>query len=146
MESRRSLLAGIPCSSDSDCVLINSTGQTVGYSECSCGYNGGGYSYCALVEGDDEFINVKNSFQFLLLRSFNCHTLLRFGPCKYIYNDEYLDYIKAVKKYQMYPQLVFNDQCIKQIYTVDYWELSEGILQISWIFIVFLLNILFLLS
>ena len=96
----------------------------MGYSECACGYNGGGYSYCALSEGDAEFINVINTFQYILLRSFNCHTLLRFGPCRSLYDDEYLDYIKAMKKYQMSPTLVFNDPCIKKIYTSDYWSLS----------------------
>ena len=123
-ESRRSQFPSSPCSSDSDCSLVNSAGKVVGYSECSCGYNGGGFSYCALAEGDDEFINIINTFQYILLRSFNCHTLLRFGPCKYLYNDEYLDYQRAVKKYQMSPTLIFNDPCIKSIYTNAYWSLN----------------------
>jgi len=125
-ESRHSLFAGSPCSSDSECALLNSSGNVVGYSECSCGYNGGGYSYCALSEGDQEFINIMNTFQYILLRSFNCHTLLRFGPCKYIYNDEYMDYQRALKKYEMYPKLVFNDPCIKKIFTSEYWTLFSG--------------------
>ena len=117
------MFAGSPCSSDTDCALLNSLGAVVGYSECSCGYNGAAFSYCALSEGDDEFINVINTFQYILLRSYNCHTLLRFGPCKYIYNDEYMDYHRALMKYSMSPQLVFNDDCIKKIYTSDYWNL-----------------------
>lgn len=102
---------------------MNSSGYVVGYSECSCGINGGAFSYCSLTEGDPEFLNIMNTFQYILLRSFHCHTFLRFGPCKYIYNDEYTDFQRAIKKYQMYPQLVFNDPCIKNIYTIDYWKL-----------------------
>lgn len=141
VESRKSVYPGIPCSSDMDCALINSTGHTVGYSECSCGINGGGFSYCALAEGDTEFINVKNTIQFLLLRSFNCHTLLRFGRCKYIYEDEYIDYMKALKKFYMYPKLVFNDQCIRNIYNIDYWKLCSVYLT-NHVFILFSLLLL----
>ena len=108
----------------------------VGYSECACGYNGGGYSYCALAEGDDEFIDVINTFQYILLRSYNCHTLLRFGPCKYLYSDDYLDYQKALTKYQMSPQLVFNDPCIKAIYTSAYWNLFLENLKYRHIFLI----------
>lgn len=127
------MFPGIPCSSDSDCKLVNSTGDVVGYSECACGYNGGGYSYCALSEGDDEFRQIINSFQYILLKSFGCHTLLRFGPCKDLYQEEYKEYVKAKAKFEMYPQLVFNDPCIKRIYTKDYWDLGTG--ELRWGFL-----------
>lgn len=124
-EGRKSKFPGIPCSSDEDCALINSKGESAGYSQCACGINGAAFSYCKLSEGDAEFRDVINKFQFLLLRGFDCHTMNRKGPCRHIYNEEYIDFEKARLKYENYEKLVFNDPCIKQIYNYDYWSLDK---------------------
>ncbi len=73
---------GIPCTDDSDCVLLRKNGSRAGYSECKCGINGGGYSYCALAEGDDEYRKVIHAYDFIQVGNIYCHTLLRFGPCQ----------------------------------------------------------------
>lgn len=44
------------CSSNNDCITQFPDGTTIaGYSQCQCGTNGGGYSYCSLVEGDSVY-------------------------------------------------------------------------------------------
>eukprot|EP01015_Nassula_variabilis_P019240 TRINITY_DN3225_c0_g1_i2.p1 TRINITY_DN3225_c0_g1~~TRINITY_DN3225_c0_g1_i2.p1 ORF type:complete len:292 (+),score=27.05 TRINITY_DN3225_c0_g1_i2:3-878(+) len=76
-KGRISQYKGRPCDNDQDCALVDGDGNTIDYSECSCGYNGGGFTYCQLAEGDDEFQEAVNKFQFILFRSYGCHTLLR---------------------------------------------------------------------
>jgi hypothetical protein len=82
----------------------------------------GGFTYCTLSEGDDEFLDMKNKLAFILGTSFNCHTSLRFGPCRHLYDDEYLDYQIAERYFRMYPQITFNDPCIQKVITWDYWS------------------------
>eukprot|EP01016_Furgasonia_blochmanni_P002956 TRINITY_DN11156_c0_g2_i2.p1 TRINITY_DN11156_c0_g2~~TRINITY_DN11156_c0_g2_i2.p1 ORF type:complete len:351 (-),score=24.41 TRINITY_DN11156_c0_g2_i2:120-1172(-) len=119
---RISVIKGRPCEADEDCALVDANGNPQGYSECQCGYNGGGFTYCSLAEGDSEFQDMLDKFQFILFRSAGCHSLLRFGPCKNIYTDEYVDYMKARRYFEMYPQITYNDQCIRKIYTWEYWQ------------------------
>ena len=117
----------MPCSNDEECILVNDSNIKVGNTECQCGFNGGGFTYCKLSEGDQEFREIIKSFQFILLFGYECHTSLRFGPCHLIPNEEYISYKRATRKYEMYPKLVFNDPCIKNVYTSDFWELSGKI-------------------
>ncbi|EGR29277.1 hypothetical protein IMG5_159710 [Ichthyophthirius multifiliis] len=91
-----------PCQQDLDCELVDDKGKVQGYSECQCGYNPGSFSYCKVAEGDPEYLDMLNKFQFILYTNFNCHTSLRYGPCKHIYDDEYNDYHAALQKYQQF--------------------------------------------
>jgi len=63
-----------------------------------------------------------NKFAFIVARSYNCHTSLRFGPCRHLYSDEYEEYTIAKKYFEMYPIVTFNDDCIKRTITWDYWK------------------------
>jgi hypothetical protein len=114
----------MPCSNDEECILVNDSNIKVGNTECQCGFNGGGFTYCKLSEGDQEFRDIIKSFQFILLFGYECHTSLRFGPCHLIPQEEYITYKRATKRYEIYPKLVFNDPCIKNVYTSEYWDLK----------------------
>lgn len=118
-----SQIKGRPCTSNADCISYDpSQKKLVQYGECSCGYNGGGFTYCTLSEGDEEFLDMVNKLAFIVGTSFNCHTSLRFGPCRHLYDDEYLDYQIAERYFRMYPQITFNDPCIQKVITWDYWS------------------------
>lgn len=96
-----------------------------------------------MAEGDEEFQKVKDTFAFIVARGFYCHTALRFGPCKHIYNDEYVDYQIALRYFQNYPQLVFNDDCIKAQITQEFWtfmgaERGHGVHSLSTLIIGFI--------
>lgn len=117
-----SLIKGDPCSSDGDCVFVDSSGTNHSLGVCTCGYNGAALAYCTLAQGDSEFETLLDAAQYIMQRNINCHTLKRFGPCKDIYDDEYLDYWRAKMYYEMYPEVQFNDICVKEIYTWDYWK------------------------
>jgi hypothetical protein len=86
--------------------------------------NAGGFDYCPLAEGDSEFSEILLALEWIVATSYSCHTSLRFGPCHALYHDEYIRYQKAVKYFQMYPLLVYNDPCIKEAITYAYWGLN----------------------
>jgi len=121
---------------------VFSNGSDAGHTTCECGFNAAGFSYCMLSQGDEEFTQIKLKFEFVIATSIFCHTLLRYGPCRYLYADEYQEYIKAKRYYEMYPQLVFNDRCIKKIYTNDYWSLFRANQEHSFVFCLFFLVLL----
>ena len=91
---------GVPCTNDTDCPLAWANGSSAGNSKCECGFNGGGYSYCALSEGDSEYRDVIKAYGFMEIGNIYCHTLLRWGPCEgAIHNDDYVRYNGALKKF-----------------------------------------------
>ena len=69
-------------------MLVDQEGKLAGYSECQCGYNAGSFSYCSLAEGDIEYLNMINMFKWILYTNSRCHTSLRYGPCRWLYDDE----------------------------------------------------------
>ncbi len=87
----------------------------------------GGFTYCTLSEGDEEFSQMKDKFTFIVSRGFYCHTLLRFGPCSHIYDDEYRDYQIAIRYFKQYPQLIFNDPCIQRNINYEFWRFAGGL-------------------
>jgi len=117
---------GRPCTNDDECVAYNHKGELVQYGECQCGYNGGGFTYCTLAEGDPEFSQMKDKFAFIVARGFYCHTRLRFGPCNQLYDDEYREYQVAIRYFREYPQLIFNDPCIKRSINTEFWNFAGG--------------------
>ncbi|KAL4441759.1 hypothetical protein ABPG74_008756 [Tetrahymena malaccensis] len=125
--SSKSSSRPLPCSSDSDCLLVDSNGNDAGNTQCQCGFNPGSFSYCKLSEGDQEYQNVLQTFLFVLNTNFHCHTSLRYGPCKYIYNDEYIAYNKAIQLFQMAPQVTYNDFCIQKAFTWNYWQWASSL-------------------
>ena len=137
----KSKYKGRPCTNDDECVAYNHLGELVQYGECQCGYNGGrnkhmlhiyllnklgGFTYCTLAEGDEEFSQMKDKFTFIVSRGFYCHTRLRFGPCNQLYDDEYREYQIAIRYFKEYPQLIFNDPCIKKSINAEFWRFAGG--------------------
>ncbi|CAD8090466.1 unnamed protein product [Paramecium primaurelia] len=133
-----SLTKSKPCETDTDCILLDSDQKLYGYSECQCGFNAGGFSYCSLAEGDPEYLKILELFQWLLQVNQYCHTILRYGPCSSLYLDEYIDYQKAVKFYELQSQIMFNDECIQKIYTDEYWGIHSNRLYILLIILLLL--------
>lgn len=118
--------AGQPCTSHEDCAFIE-TGEDgdetiASYGICTCGYNPGAYSYCTLTTGDIEFGLMTAALKFLNARNSGCHTSKRQGPCKDLWDDEYLDYQYKLMKYQDYPLLIGNDICVAKHFTWNYWK------------------------
>lgn len=130
---------GRPCSRDQDCILLDSNKTEVGYSQCPCSFNGGGFTYCSLSQGDPEFRLIWRNFQFVLQRNWDCHTKARYGPCKYLDSAEYIAYQKSKLYFEQYPSLVFNDPCIKNIFTYEYWNLHSSLLQLQIVITLFLM-------
>lgn len=69
---------------------------------------------------------MKDKFAFIVARGFYCHTSLRFGPCNQIYDDEYTEFQIALRYFEMYPQVVFNDPCIKSTIMKEFWDYVSG--------------------
>ena len=55
-----------------------------------------------LSEGDSDYIQMINAYDFISINNIYCHTLRRFGPCDSIKNDDYLNYNKAYKYFEMF--------------------------------------------
>lgn len=137
---------GRTCATDDDCEAYNYKRELVQYGECQCGYNGGGFTYCTLAEGDPEFQQMKDKFAFIVARGFYCHTSLRFGPCKELYDDEYRDYQVAIRYFKQYPQLVFNDACIKSTINSEFWDfLGAGKIEVHTLLLALIAAVLYLL-
>ena len=113
---------GQPCTYDEDCQYINDDQEVIEHGICTCGFNAGAFSYCPLAQGDPEFLAYLRAFQFILLGNIECHTLRRFGPCKYIESAIYREYLMALKLYVDFPKLMMNDDCIAKIINWDYWK------------------------
>jgi hypothetical protein len=56
----------------------------------------------------DTLHEYKVSYSFEVLLETLDHSL-RYGPCQYLYDDEVLNYHKALKYYEILPEITFND-------------------------------------
>lgn len=62
------------------------------------------------------------SLKFVTLNNRKCHTLRRFGPCPHIFESDYRDFNFKLQKYESYPRITMNDDCVAQIYTQSFWQ------------------------
>lgn len=111
------------CEEDEDC-----PGESFGwqyYSTCECGYNGDGKKYCKAFLGD--YIGrlyvdrIKDWYNSAVVRE--CHTDKRASEECMQKWDGYQDYLKKMYYWMYYPQLMQNDECVKEIYTSFYWNI-----------------------
>jgi len=113
---------GQPCSMDEDCEFVDSENKVIGTGKCECGYNAGAFSYCALGTGDSEFSDMLRAFKYITVNNYYCHTNRRFGPCPYIYEEDYQDFMKAKTKFEKAPVLIMNDICTAKNINYFYWK------------------------
>ncbi|MEL6803440.1 MAG: hypothetical protein AAFO91_06640, partial [Bacteroidota bacterium] len=100
------------CSSFKDCPITSSTSTLAGYSECSCGFNSSGYSYCQPVQGDAEFVNYYRSLMYMTIDNYLCHTMARFGHCDAILEDIWRIFKTNELYYEHGPVYKMNDMCV----------------------------------
>lgn len=91
--------------------------------QCECGYNPSGQGYCPLFPGDTlykEFLtSMKNYIEKATLDK--CHILnVGVGYCGTT-KEVYDEMLKAKREVDFYPLIQENDDCIKSVYTFDYW-------------------------
>lgn len=63
-------------------------------------------------------------FNYVLMSNSKCHTLLREGPCEYIYQEEYIRYQRLKLMFERGPELVYNDECTRLTLNHWYWQLG----------------------
>ena len=123
------------CSEDDDCLLVFDEGLN-DTSRCSCGFNGFGSSFCGLFPGDQAFVNY-TQFVNAWVNSENitkCHTARRtnLNCIKNYWNYPSfvsLAYFQAFA--HKYPEVVYNDDCVKNIYQPYFWNLQQQYQQIQ---------------
>mmetsp|Transcript_34559 Transcript_34559/g.60674 ORF Transcript_34559/g.60674 Transcript_34559/m.60674 type:complete len:352 (-) Transcript_34559:20-1075(-) len=120
----------IECAHDDDCASDKVNGQ-VFYSECECGYNSESKSYCSLFPNDGPASSYQDALKDYIKGTaiYNCNTERRFErECyKYHYRMHYSDILNYHKtKYELYPQIQDNDDCVREVYTINYqWALEN---------------------
>ena len=108
------------CTSSSSCTGQNSLQQTF-QGTCTCGYNNNGASYCSVFVGDPPGVAYLNSLKRIFYHDgpvVNCQTTRRFSDAciksTLVFNQKLL--------FTNYPLYVNNDDCVKSIYTNDFWS------------------------
>mmetsp|Transcript_4832 Transcript_4832/g.9029 ORF Transcript_4832/g.9029 Transcript_4832/m.9029 type:complete len:363 (+) Transcript_4832:302-1390(+) len=118
------------CTLDSDCYGVS--GNITATGTCSCGYNVNGNAYCDLFPGDSEY----TKYISLLVKYFHnakvnsvCNVMARL-------NDDCIQQALSVDEYyflkqyeyasQYYPEIQYNDACVKATYNSYYWDLVNN--------------------
>lgn len=120
----------ILCAHDDDCASEKVDGVTY-YSPCTCGYNKESLSYCQLFPGDGPAKDYTDALKDYIdgTAIFNCNTERRFDlECyKYHYRMHYYDILTYYRtKYELYPQIQGNDDCVREVYTLEYkWAIEN---------------------
>lgn len=116
------------CSQNTDC-LSSYTDQTL-KSECSCGYNENGDSYCSLFGGDEPYQKLIKASKAWLSSSDveKCNSARRRSIiCMQDKMSE--DDFWNLKYYYLYvtqyAKTIKNDKCVKEIYTPRFYEAEE---------------------
>mmetsp|Transcript_15591 Transcript_15591/g.28348 ORF Transcript_15591/g.28348 Transcript_15591/m.28348 type:complete len:697 (+) Transcript_15591:1267-3357(+) len=117
------------CTADSDCVGKNSAGE-VFTSECSCGYNMYGHSYCDAFPGDEPWLIFLDIYKYISVTNSVdiCHSADR-------YSATCLDALQSKSNYNSkdsasvlhynatsYYSFLDNDQCVKSTVNSYYWS------------------------
>lgn len=122
VDSIKSTYIGNECEEDSDCI-----GEMNGYfilSKCECGYNLHGKQYCQPFLGD-----YYGSKYWELFREYvrgdiihTCHTNRRFSSECMRKWEHYELYKYYYLTHKMYPLIQENDECVKSLFTSEYWD------------------------
>ena len=114
----------LACTASSNCTGVLNGALVV--SQCVCGYNPYGTSYCAPFIGDPPGQTMLISWNFALKKSGVCNTarrgssdcMKRIGMLK--------NTTQATLGFYRYPLYIANDACIKEIYTPEYYSVVDG--------------------
>lgn len=114
------------CGNDGDCVVISDKMFPTYSTNCQCGFNPIGGSFCNLAPGDKPFQTYINyMITWFKKSSLKCHTLVR-DSLKCIQQNTNLNNYAFIQYYRyqvlMYPYVQMNDDCIKEIFTRNYWD------------------------
>ena len=127
----------ISCYYDDQCTINGTFGDNTNFTtSCTCGYNGFGFASCGLAPGDQGYLNYTKSMN-KWLNSQNvslCHTTRRTNlECiKHYWNYTNFVTLAYTKEYALnYPEIVYNDNCVKDIYQTYYWKLKQMLDDIS---------------
>lgn len=94
---------------------------------CECGYNPTGQGYCPLFPGDSKYQTFLESLKAYIQKADlnKCHILNvgleTCGASKEVYDTM----LQSKREVDFYPFIQENDECIKSVYTFDYWFASE---------------------
>lgn len=114
----------VQCTKRSQC--IGKTEKSTYFTDCECGKNSNGTSYCTPFFGDLQYIRYINSFRtFMKSQALDkCNTERRFSnSCwKMTTGQNYTNLWFADYEYANYPYLVNNDACVKTVYFTDYYS------------------------
>ena len=110
------------CVSSSQCLSANSEV----YSKCECGYNGPGNAYCQPFIGDSVGMDLLSSLKDWVQSNeiLFCNTERRWSlDCAENWNGNDYDRLKyRYYAYKNFTHYQLNDECVKNIYTYDYWD------------------------
>ena len=104
----------VACTSYLNCTGSDGTYQT--NSDCTCGYNANGTSYCQLFGGDLPAQVYFNVWQTALTASISvCNTARRYTSACLMKTGYYTQVMVATWNYLYYPQMQNNDLCIREM-------------------------------
>jgi hypothetical protein len=114
------------CGNDGDCIVKKNDAFSSYSTDCECGFNPIGVSFCKLAPGDKPFKSfMKYMKTWLTSKSSNCHSLTR-DSLKCISefsNTEFFAYLQYYYlQVMMFPSVQMNDDCIKEVFTGQYWD------------------------
>ncbi|OMJ91427.1 hypothetical protein SteCoe_6007 [Stentor coeruleus] len=126
----------VQCTLNGQCTGTNSYKQTFS-GTCTCGFNNNGTSYCTPFLGDAPGVaylkNLKTIFASSAINQ--CQTTRRFSQdcfgivAKALGANANIWYASELN-FTMYPYYIGNDNCVKQVYTNNFWSLLSGMHEI----------------
>jgi hypothetical protein len=108
---------------------------------CNCGKNSEGDSFCAPFAGDLPATEYLATLRRYLARVNNnsCNNGRRFEhDCVKLVSSEaeYSDYVQTELFYSYFQSLVNNDVCVKQTYTLFYWNNAIALLALGVVYLI----------
>lgn len=108
----------VKCTSSNDCK--GTDGLIEDLSDCICGYNSAGNAYCEVFSGDLPALEYFETWQKALVQSLGrCNTVRRFEKDCLLAVGKFNEVLRATWKYQYYPLVQNNDQCVKEMITYE---------------------------
>ncbi|CAG9313188.1 unnamed protein product [Blepharisma stoltei] len=113
------------CTSSVQCQGFN--GTNIFLSQCQCAYGTTQASYCQPFIGDILGTKLINWWVYASKKSNGkCNTVTRGSDTCLKKLNLYTDITEATWQYYNYSQILYNDACVKEIYTAQYWGLSHS--------------------
>lgn len=109
------------CSSDYNCMGTDGVYQYT--SDCVCGFNSNGTSYCTLFNGDLQGQVYYTTWQQALVQSISvCNTARRFTNQCLLLTNYYSKVLTATWNFYYYPQMQNNDACVRGMITYEGYD------------------------